>query len=71
MPMVEATMAFHFRRPTCATLTYGQVLYVVGCVYYFGLDKTKTYFSDLCVVWAPKAPQDFQPCDEPERNRAD
>lgn len=47
---------------------YGKVLYVVGCIYYFGLDRTETYFSDLCNVWAPKAPQEFQPCGEPNRN---
>jgi len=48
----------------------GKVLYVVGCVYYFGLDRQKRYFSDLCVTWAPNAPQDFQSCDDPNRNYA-
>lgn len=49
----------------------GKVLYAVGCVYYFGLDRTKTYYTDICVFWAPKAAQDFQSCAEKERNRAD
>ena len=48
----------------------GKTLYVVGCVYYFGLNRKKRYFSDLCVVWAPNAPQDFQACDDPDRNYA-
>jgi hypothetical protein len=46
----------------------GKVLYVVGCAYYFGLDRQKRYFSDICVTWAPQAPQDFQSCDDPNRN---
>lgn len=48
----------------------GAILYVVGCVYYSGLDRIKTYFSDFCVVWAPKAPQEFQSCNDPNRNYA-
>ncbi|MGA7873192.1 MAG: hypothetical protein WCA22_20065 [Candidatus Binatus sp.] len=49
---------------------YGAVLYVVGCVYYFGLDREKRYFSDVCVTWVPKAPQEFQTCDDATRNYA-
>jgi hypothetical protein len=49
----------------------GKILYVVGCAYYLGLDRTKTYYSDLCVVWTPKAPQDFRSCSDPHRNNAD
>jgi hypothetical protein len=36
----------------------------------FGLDREKRYFSDLCVTWAPKAPQEFQTCDDAARNYA-
>ncbi len=46
------------------------VLYVVGCAYYFDLDKKTRYFSDVCVSWVPKAPQEFQNCDDPNRNYA-
>lgn len=46
----------------------GEVLYVVGCVYYSGLDRIKTYFSDLCVVWTPKGVRDFESCNDPGRN---
>ena len=48
----------------------GKVLYVSGCVYYFGIDAKLRYFSDLCVVWAPHAAQDFRTCDESNRNYA-
>ena len=46
----------------------GKVLYVSGCIYYFGIDGKERYFSDLCVVWAPDAAQDFPTCDDPNRN---
>ncbi|MFZ0887540.1 MAG: hypothetical protein WA005_03740 [Candidatus Binataceae bacterium] len=46
----------------------GKVVYVVGCAYYFGLDRQKRYFSDICVTWAPQAPQDFQSCGDANRN---
>lgn len=49
----------------------GKVLYVTGCVYYFGIDRVHRYFSDLCVVWAPKAQQDFQSCGDSRRNNPD
>jgi hypothetical protein len=54
-----------------STVNNGEVLYVTGCVRYSGVDRQQTYFSDLCVMWAPKAPQDFQPCHEPERNHVE
>jgi hypothetical protein len=46
----------------------GKVLYVSGCIYYWGIDGRQRYFSDLCVKWEPNAPQDFDTCDETERN---
>jgi hypothetical protein len=46
------------------------VLYVVGCAYYSDLDNKTRYFSDVCVSWVPKAPQDFQNCDDANRNYA-
>jgi hypothetical protein len=48
----------------------GQTLYVVGCVYYRGVDRVRRYFTDVCAFWTPTKPQEFQSCDIPDRNYA-
>jgi hypothetical protein len=39
-------------------------LYVVGCIYYEGLDK-KQYYSDICSIWSEGT---FQSCSDWDRN---
>lgn len=48
----------------------GRSLYVVGCVYYFGIDRIHRYFTDVCVHWDRAKPQDFQTCNDPARSFA-
>jgi hypothetical protein len=42
-------------------------IYAVGCAYYDGLGKGR-FFSDVCLVWLPNQPPEFQPCQDPNRN---
>lgn len=47
-----------------------KILYVSGCVYYWGIDRKQRYVSDLCVKWSATEPQDFPTCGETDRNTA-
>ncbi|HEY9159061.1 hypothetical protein [Candidatus Binatus sp.] len=48
----------------------GQTLYAVGCVYYYGIDRTHIFYTDVCVLWDPTKPQVFQTCNDPARSYA-
>src|SRR5215472_17536100 len=40
----------------------GQMIYVVGCAYYNGLNGSRTFFSDVCLIWTADQQTQFQPC---------
>ncbi len=42
-------------------------LYVVGCIYYEGLDGSH-YYSDVCTYWKGASATDFQSCADTDRN---
>jgi hypothetical protein len=48
----------------------GRTLYVVGCVYYYGIDRTHLFFTDICLYWDRAKPQVFQTCNDTARSYA-
>jgi hypothetical protein len=46
----------------------GKSLYAVGCVYYYGIDRTHIFYTDVCVLW--DRAKGFQTCNDPARSYA-